>query len=50
MIAMASGMHAVIIDPCVEGTMSLVRAAQVILGIDQMGMNYIEADRAGKLD
>lgn len=50
MIAMASGMDAVIIDPCVEGTMSLVRAAQVILGIDQMGMNYIEADRAGKLD
>jgi len=48
-IAIAYGMDSVIIDPCVEGTMPLVLAAEVVMGIDQMGMNYIEAGRGEKL-
>jgi len=49
LLAMGAGLDSVIIDPLVEGTMPLVRASEVILGIDQMGMNYIEAGREDKL-
>lgn len=48
-IARAAGMDAVIIDPCVDGTVPLILAAEVALGIDQMGMNYIKAERADKI-
>jgi 5-methyltetrahydrofolate--homocysteine methyltransferase len=49
MIAIAAGMDSVIIDPCIEGTVPLILAAEVVTGTDQMGMNYIEAGRAEKL-
>lgn len=48
-IAMSRGMDSVIIDPCVEGTMPLVLAAEVVLGLDEMGMTYTQAGRAEKL-
>ncbi len=49
MMAMVHGMDSVIIDPTVEGTMALVRAAEVVLGRDPMGMAYMSAERDGSL-
>ncbi len=40
-LAMGAGLDTCIIDPTVPGTMELVLASEVILGKDQMGMNYI---------
>ena len=48
-LAMGAGLDSVIIDPTIEGTVALTLGAEVVLGIDQMGMKYIEADRAEKL-
>jgi len=48
-LAMGTGLDTVIIDPCVEGTTALTMAADVILGNDQMGMNYIQAGRSEKI-
>jgi 5-methyltetrahydrofolate--homocysteine methyltransferase len=47
-LAMGAGLDAAIIDPTVEGTMSLVRAAEVIVNRDEMAMNYIMAARAAQ--
>ena len=47
--AIAAGMDYGIIDPCVEGTMGLVRAAEVVAGRDELCMGYISAFREGKL-
>jgi len=47
--AVAAGMDYGIIDPCVEGTMGLIHAAEVIAGRDEMCMNYISAARQGRL-
>ncbi len=44
-----AGMDAAIIDPCVEGTVPLIMAAQVIVKKDDMAMNYMEAARAEKI-
>ncbi len=44
-LALGAGLDAAIIDPCVEGTVPLILAAEVILGKDEMGMNYISAMR-----
>ncbi len=44
-LALGAGLDAAIIDPCVEGTVPLIKAAEVILGKDEMGMNYISAMR-----
>jgi len=48
--AIVAGMDYGIIDPCPEGTMQLVRAAEVVAGRDELCMNYISAAREGKLD
>ncbi len=48
-LAIGAGLDSVIIDPTVEGTLPLVMAAEVILGLDQMGMNYIEAGRSDRI-
>ncbi len=44
-LAIGAGLDAAIIDPCTEGTVPLILAAEVIIGKDEMGMNYISAMR-----
>ncbi len=44
-LALGAGLDAAIIDPCIEGTVPLILAAEVILNKDEMGMNYISAMR-----
>jgi 5-methyltetrahydrofolate--homocysteine methyltransferase len=48
LLAMGAGLDAAIIDPTAEGTLALVRAAEVILNRDEMAMNYIAATRKAK--
>jgi 5-methyltetrahydrofolate--homocysteine methyltransferase len=48
LLAMGAGLDAAIIDPCVEGTIPLVMAGEVILNKDEMAMNYIAATRVDK--
>jgi 5-methyltetrahydrofolate--homocysteine methyltransferase len=45
LLAMGAGLDAAIVDPTVEGTLPLVRAAEVIINRDEMAMNYITATR-----
>ncbi len=47
-LAMGAGMDAALIDPCSEGTVPLIMAADVILKHDEMAMNYIAATRTDK--
>ncbi|MFA5864880.1 MAG: dihydropteroate synthase [Phycisphaerae bacterium] len=49
MLALGAGLDAAIIDPCVEGTLALIMATEVILGKDQMAMDYIEAAKTDKI-
>jgi cobalamin-dependent methionine synthase I len=39
------GMDAGIIDPCIEGIMSAIRAAEAVAGCDEFCMNYVMAER-----
>jgi hypothetical protein len=45
---MGAGLDAALIDPCSEGTVPLIMAADVILKHDEMAMNYIAATRIDK--
>jgi len=47
---LASGLDAVILDPTRPGMMPTVRAAQALLGRDEFCMEYITAERQGKLE
>jgi len=49
-MAMARGMDAAIVDPLDGGLMAAVCAAEVLLGQDEMCMQYIQAHRAGRLE
>jgi len=49
-MAMARGMDAAIIDPLDGGLMAAICAAEVLLGQDDMCMQYIQAHRAGRLE
>ena len=48
-MAMARGMDAAIVDPLDGGLMAAVCAGAVLLGQDEMCMEYIQAHRAGRL-
>ncbi|HUU54451.1 MAG TPA: methyltetrahydrofolate cobalamin methyltransferase [Armatimonadota bacterium] len=48
-MAMARGMDAAILDPLDGGLMAAVCAGTVLLGEDEMCMEYIQAHRAGRL-
>ncbi len=47
--AIVYGMDAAIIDPCVEGIMATIYAAEAVAGRDEFCMNYVTAEREGKL-
>jgi 5-methyltetrahydrofolate--homocysteine methyltransferase len=49
-LMIGAGLDAVIIDPTECGMMSTVLAASALVGRDEYGMNYIAAERAGRLD
>ena len=44
-----NGMDAAITDPCVPGIMAAIYAAEVVAGKDDFCMNYMMAEREGKL-
>jgi 5-methyltetrahydrofolate--homocysteine methyltransferase len=44
-----AGMDCAIVDPCVEGTVGLIHAAETLAGRDEFCMNYVTAAREGKL-
>ena len=48
-MAMARGLDAAILDPLDAALMSVVCAGNVLLGNDEMCMEYIQAHRAGRL-
>jgi len=48
-LAIEAGMDYCIIDPCVEGAMGLIHAAEVVAGRDENCAEYLKAARAGKL-
>lgn len=48
-LAMGRGMDSAIIDPLDKKMISLVKATEVILNLDDYAMNYLKASRAGKL-
>ena len=50
MLMMANGMDSAIIDPLDKRMMALVMAAETLLGKDEFAMNYLTADREGKLE
>jgi cobalamin-dependent methionine synthase I len=47
-LAIGAGLDAAITDPCSEGTVPLIMAAEVILKQDEMAMKYIAATRVDK--
>lgn len=47
--AIGAGMDYAIIDPCAEGMMGIIHAAEVAAGRDEYCMNYITAARENKL-
>lgn len=47
--AIVHGMDVAIVDPCVEGVMGTILAAEAVAGRDEFCMNYIAAEREGKL-
>lgn len=49
-MAMSRGLSAAILDPCEEGIMSAIVAAEALLGKDSYCGGYIAAHRQGKLD
>jgi len=44
-----AGMDAAIVDPCVEGTLPLILAAEVIANKDEMALTYTQAAREGRI-
>ncbi len=49
-MAMARGLDAAIVDPLDGGLMAAARAAETLLGLDDMCLGYIQAHRAGLLE
>jgi 5-methyltetrahydrofolate--homocysteine methyltransferase len=47
--AILHGMDAAIIDPCTEGIMATIHAAEALAGRDEFCMNYVTAEREGRL-
>jgi cobalamin-dependent methionine synthase I len=47
--AILYGMDAAIIDPCTEGIMATIYAAEAVAGRDEFCMNYVTAERQGRL-
>ena len=47
--AIFQGMDTAIIDPCIPGIMTTIYAAEVVAGRDDFCMNYVMAEREGKL-
>ena len=47
--AIYHGMDTAIVDPCSEGVMAAIHAAEALAGADEMCMNYVMAAREGKL-
>jgi len=48
-LCLGAGIDAAIIDPLDSHLMSLILAAEALLGKDEFCANYIAAERAGKL-
>ncbi len=48
-MAVAEGLDAIIADPCTEGVVPLILAAEALAGRDEFCMNYVNAQREGKL-
>ena len=46
---MGAGLDSVILDPTDAKQMSLMLAAEALLGSDEFGLNYITAHREGRL-
>ena len=44
-----AGMDAAIVNPCAEGIMATILAAEALAGKDEFCMNYVTAEREGKL-
>jgi 5-methyltetrahydrofolate corrinoid/iron sulfur protein methyltransferase len=49
-LLMARGLDTAIIDPCVEGMMARILAAEALMGRDEYCTNYLRAFREGKLE
>ncbi len=47
--AIYHGMDVGIIDPCIPGIMATIAAAETVAGKDEFCMNYVTAEREGKL-
>lgn len=47
--AIYHGMDAALVDPCAEGVVAMIHAAEAIAGADEMCMNYVTAARKGIL-
>ena len=47
--AIFHGMDAGIIDPCIDGILSTIYAAEAVAGRDEFCMGYVTAAREGKL-
>ena len=47
--AIHAGMDMAIVDPCAEGVMASIYAAEAVAGRDDFCMNYVTASREGKL-
>ena len=47
--AIYHGMDVGLIDPCVPGIIACIKAAEAVAGLDDFCMNYVTAEREGKL-
>lgn len=47
--AILHGMDTGIVDPCVPGLIACIKAAEAVAGLDDYCMNYVTAEREGKL-
>ncbi|MDK1030946.1 MAG: methyltetrahydrofolate cobalamin methyltransferase, partial [Planctomycetia bacterium] len=48
-LCLGAGLDAALMDPLAPGVMATVFAAEALLGKDEFCMNYITAERSGKL-
>ena len=47
--AIWQGMDVGLVDPCVPGIMATIYAAEAVAGRDEFCMNYVTAEREGRL-
>jgi len=50
MLLMSRGLDAAIVDPCQEGLMARIAAADALSGRDEYCQRYLQAFRAGQLE